>query len=179
MTMTTITIRPYQPEDAQALFEAARESVADVYPWLPWCHPEYTLGEAQSWIASQLENVAQGCAYEFVIVGNGGRYLGGCGVNQVNRAHLGANLGYWIRSSAAGRGYAPRAVRALATWAFAHTDLERLEILVATANGRSQRVAEKAGANYEGVLRCRLHAHGRFDDAMVYSIVRSDWKPPA
>jgi RimJ/RimL family protein N-acetyltransferase len=60
----------------------------------------------------------------------------------------------------------------LADWAFANTNLERLEIVVAVGNGRSERVAEKAGASREGTMRSRLYIHDRPHDAVMYSIVR-------
>jgi RimJ/RimL family protein N-acetyltransferase len=169
---TRVAIRFYAAEDAEGLFEAARESIADVHPWLPWCHPGYALHEAKEWAAKQPELRERGEEYNFVITNAAGRFLGGCGLNQLNPLHRTANLGYWVRSSAAGQGAAPAAVAALARWAFAHTTLERLEILAATTNLRSQRVAEKAGALREGVLRRRLHVHGVAHDAVVYSLVR-------
>ena len=86
--------------------------------------------------------------------------------------HRFANLGYWVRSSAAGRGVAPAAVRLLADWAFRETDLLRLEIVAAVGNRRSQRVAEKAGAIREGVLRDRLLLHGQPHDVVIYAILR-------
>ena len=86
-----------------------------------------------------------------------------------------ANLGYWVRTSQAGRGVAPRAIRHLASFAFAETDLQRLEIVCAVGNQRSQRAAEKAGAHREGILRARLFVHGQPHDAVMYSIVRSSW----
>jgi RimJ/RimL family protein N-acetyltransferase len=110
-----------------------------------------------------------------VIFEDGNRMVGGCGLNALNPGHRFANLGYWIRTSAAGRGYAARAVRALAAWAFANTQLERLEIVAAVGNIRSQRAAEKAGAHREGILRARLMVHGQPSDAVMYSIVRSGW----
>jgi RimJ/RimL family protein N-acetyltransferase len=66
-----------------------------------------------------------------------------------------ANLGYWVRSSLAGRGIAPAAVLQLVSWAFQHTALHRLEIVVAVGNRRSQHVAEKVGAHRDAVLRKR------------------------
>ncbi|OGF14572.1 MAG: hypothetical protein A2W00_07540 [Candidatus Eisenbacteria bacterium RBG_16_71_46] len=175
--MSAISIRPYDPADAPALHEAALESAREVYPWLPWCHPGYTLEEARSWIASQVVERERGSAYEFAVFDETGRFLGGCGLNGINGVHRFANLGYWIRSSAAGRGLTDQAVRALATWAFAGTDLERLEIVTAVGNTRSQRVAEKAGARREGILRARLLVHGHPHDAVMYSIVRADRTP--
>jgi len=168
-------LRPYEATDAAALCEAARESAAEVYPWLSWCHADYTLAEAAEWAGSRAPLADAGQEYNFVIVGSDGRFLGGCGLNQVNRLHRYANLGYWVRTSATGRGVATEAVRELAQFAFRNTDLVRLEIVCAVGNGRSQRVAERAGAHREGVLRHRLILHGEPVDAVMFSLVRQEW----
>jgi ribosomal-protein-serine acetyltransferase len=151
---------------------AALESVAEVYPWMAWCHPRYSLDEARQWVVDQEKLAKQGMAYEFAILGEGGRFLGGCGINQINRADRFANLGYWVRTSAMGRGVAPTAARLVAEFAFQETDLIRLEIVCAAANTRSQRVAEKLGAVREGVLRSRLLLPTGPSDAVMYSLVR-------
>ena len=170
--MALCSIRAYEPEDAQALWEAARESVRDVFPWLPWCHPEYSMAEAVEWIRSRAPLAAEGREYTFAIVGTDGRFLGGCGVNQINRLHRFGNLGYWVRTSATGHGVATEAVRQVAEFAFRTADLVRLEIVCAVGNDASQRVAERAGAVREGILRHRLLVHGQPVDAVMYSLVR-------
>ncbi len=169
-----LSIRPYALSDAAALFEAATESTAEVFPWLPWCHPGYELAEAQSWIEHQVQAFTRAEQFEFVIQSASGDFLGGCGVNLLDSVHLRANLGYWVRSSATGRGIAPAAARLAAKWAFANTDLVRLEIITSVQHARSQRVAEKAGAQREGVLRKRLLLHGVHHDAVVYSLLRPE-----
>jgi ribosomal-protein-serine acetyltransferase len=170
--MAPCTLRAYEPGDAGALFEAARESVAEVFPWLSWCHPGYSTAEAAEWIRARAPLAAEGREYTFAIVGGDGRYLGGCGISQVNRVHRFANMGYWLRTSATGRGVATEATRQLAELAFRDTDLVRLEIVCAVGNERSQRVAERTGAVREGVLRSRLLLHGQAVDAVMYSLVR-------
>ena len=170
--MAVCSIRAYEPEDAQALWEAARESVRDVFPWLPWCHPDYSMAEAVEWIRSRAPLAAEGREYTFAIVGTDGRFLGGCGVNQINRLHRFGNLGYWVRTSATGHGVATEAVRQVAEFAFRTADLVRLEIVCAVGNDASQRVAERAGAVREGILRHRLLVHGQPVDAVMYSLVR-------
>jgi len=166
------TIRPYCDEDAPALHAAALESVEQVFPWLPWCHPGYTIQEARDWARTRRELFERGAEYEFAIVDQDGRFLGGCGLNQIQRAHKMANLGYWVRTSATGRGVATAAVRQAARFALERTDLVRLEILCAVGNLGSRRVAEKAGAVREAVLGSRLFLHGRPHDAVVYAILR-------
>jgi ribosomal-protein-serine acetyltransferase len=170
--MSTCVIRPYQAKDAQNVYEAVRESLGDLVPWMPWCHPDYSLEEARQWVSSQDVLAQRGLAYEFAILDDRGGYLGGCGINQLNHAHRFANLGYWVRSSAAGHGTAPAAARLAADYAFNQTALVRLEIVCAVDNLRSQRAAEKTGAVREGVLRSRLVLQGKPTDAVMYGIAR-------
>jgi len=167
------SIRVYEPEDAHDLWEAARESVVEVSRWLPWCHAGYSMAEAVEWTRTRGPLAAEGNEYAFAIFGSDGRFMGGCGLNQINRIHRFANLGYWVRSSATRRGIATAAVKQVAEFAFLKTDLVRLEIVCAVGNEPSQRVAERAGAAREGVLRNRLLLYGRAVDAVMYSLVRN------
>lgn len=165
-------IRPYEAADAEPLWQAARESVAEVFPWLPWCHAAYSMAEATDWVTSRAKLATERREFAFAIVGADGRFLGGCGINQINPIHGFGNLGYWVRTSATGRGVATEAVRQAAEFAFSKTDLVRLEIVCAADNLRSQRVAERAGALREGVLRNRLRLHDEPVDAVMYSLIR-------
>jgi RimJ/RimL family protein N-acetyltransferase len=166
-----VVIRPYVAEDAPALWAAARESQAEVFRWLEWCHPGYALADAEWWCNSRAALAAAGQEYSFAISAPDGGFLGGCGLNQINTVHRIANLGYWVRTSATGRGVATEAVRQLRRFAFENTNLVRLEIVCAVGNQASQRVAEAAGAFREGVLRSRLIVHGSPADAVMHSLV--------
>jgi ribosomal-protein-serine acetyltransferase len=71
-SLNDICIRPYRVEDASALWEAAIASQAELTPWMPWCHPKYSIEESRSWIETQVAAFEQGAAFEFVIAsGNG------------------------------------------------------------------------------------------------------------
>jgi len=170
--VVSVQIRPYRLDDAAMVVEAAIESIAAVQPWMPWCHPNYSFAESRSWIAMQVEAFERRTAFEFAIVATDGRYLGGCGLNQIDAVNRRANLGYWVRSTAARRGVATTAVRQLRDWAFEATDLVRLEIVIAAGNAASHRVAEKSGAIREGVLRRRLILHDVAHDATIFSFTR-------
>jgi hypothetical protein len=50
----------------------------------------------------------------------------------------------------------------------------RIEIVVATDNHKSQKVAEKVGAVREGVLRRRLMVRQNIYDAVMFSLVPTD-----
>ncbi len=150
------------------------ESVSEVRPFMPWCRPDLTVEDARSWIGAQVAAFESRTAFEFVIVSVDGRFLGGCGLNQIDDANRRANLGYWVRSSATRGGVATAAIRQLVPWAFTKTDLVRLEVVVSAENAASLRAAEKSGAVREGVLRERLVLHGKSHDAVMFSFVRSD-----
>jgi RimJ/RimL family protein N-acetyltransferase len=167
-----VTIRPYAVTDAQAVWEAVRESVNQLMPWMPWCHPDYSLEESRTWLETQVQAFAAKTAYEFAITSSDGRYIGGCGLNQIDSANRRANLGYWVRSTATGRGAATEAVRLIHRWAIDHTDLIRMEIVIAVGNLASQRVAEKATAVREGTLFKRLLLRGTPWDAVMFSLTR-------
>src|SRR5258708_16567218 len=104
-----LLIRPYREEDATALYEAVRESISEVSPWLPWCHQNYSIEESREFIGSR-ELASQGGEwYSFgIFEADSCRLLGGVVINFINPVHQIANLGYWVRTSAAGAGVAPR-----------------------------------------------------------------------
>lgn len=170
--MTTFELRFPESDDLDALYEAVRESIDELHRWMPWCQRDYSLADAAGWIAAQDEGRRSATEFAFLIVGKQQRVLGCCGLNQINSAYRIANLGYWVRASEVGRGVASRATREVAEWAFANTELQRLEIVAAVGNSASQTVAIKAGAVREGVLRSRLLVHGEFHDAVMHSIIR-------
>jgi RimJ/RimL family protein N-acetyltransferase len=83
-------------------------------------------------------------------------------------------MGFWVRTSATGRGITSEAARLVVGFAFERLGLERVEVMAAVDNAASRRVAEKIGAQREGVLRRRLVLQGEPTDVVLYSLVRGD-----
>lgn len=166
-------IRPYSTSDAEKLYEAVEESREHLSLWLPWCHPDYGLKDSVAWVDKQVQAFARKEEYHFVIGDSEGRLLGACGLNSIDGDQGRANLGYWVRKTALGKGVATAAVRLLVDWAFSSTALERLEVLVAVDNFASLRVAEKAGALREGRLYRRLRYGGQWKDAFLHVFLRT------
>ena len=175
LTDRSIMIRRYRDSDAALLYEAVRESIPEVSKWLPWCHETYSIEESREFVAAR-KLASQGDEwYSFAVLDTDSeKFLGGVGINFINRVHQMANLGYWVRTSAAGRGVATAATRLAARFGFEQLGLQRIEIVAAIDNVASQRVADKAGATREGILRKRLLINGRPHDAVLYSLVRGD-----
>ena len=172
MTHPAIAIRPYRAGDAEPCYRAAIESVQSVFPFMPWCRPDLTLTDQRAWVEGKVQTFVERKEFAFAICSSADEYLGCCELNHLDPINLRANLGYWVRSSAQKQGLGTSATRLLRDWAFQNTDLQRLEIVVSTRNSPSLKVAAKAGATREAVLKNRLLLHGEFHDAVLFAFVR-------
>jgi RimJ/RimL family protein N-acetyltransferase len=167
-----ITLCPYELKHVEPQVIAGRESVAEISPWMSWCHHKYSAEESRNWIESCMKEWEVGTAYQFAITDSReDSFLGGCGLNKINEIDKVANLGYWVRSSRVKQGIATTATALLAQFGFRKLKLNRIEILVAIENKASQGVAVKAGAMREGILRNRLLLHGKIHDAVMFSLI--------
>ncbi|GAB3263984.1 GNAT family N-acetyltransferase [Chitinimonas naiadis] len=172
-----IRIRPFRTGDTAAFFAAVKESIPTLSPWLSWCHAAYSETEAELYVAGRVSawHAAQG-SYSFVIEDTADQtLLGSVGLSAVQDLFLNqANVGYWIRSSATGRGAVTHAVQLVSRFAFEQLGLTRLEIGALVDNVASRRVAEKAGYQYEALLRNGLLSRGEARDSVLYSLIPAD-----
>ena len=174
LTDGDIIIRPCQPEDAAVICEGVRESMEEMLKWAPWCHPDYSMSDCTSWLSSRPQMWSEGIEYDFVIFDTkDNAFLGGCTLDQINRKHNFANLGYWVRSSRSGQGIATAAVRLISRFGLETLGFTRLEIVTAVPNKASQRVAEKVGAVREGVHRNRHVVRDKMYDAVMFSLINN------
>lgn len=174
LTDGVVALRYYRPGDVAAVFEAVDESRAEIGAWMDWCHADYAPRDAETWVASQPVLRASGDHPMVIVDADTDRLLGSSGLNQVNAIHGFANLGYWVRTSATGRGVASRAARLVSIAGLSALGLHRIEIVTDVRNTASIRVAEKTGALRESVARNRLRHGGESHDACMFSLVKDD-----
>jgi RimJ/RimL family protein N-acetyltransferase len=176
LTDGVLTLRSVTIGDAPALVDAVQESVAQIMPWMGWCVPDYNEDIARSWLAVLPEAWEAGTQYALAITdAQSGEFLGGTGLNHINYQYRLANLGYWVRTSATGRGTATRAARLVGEFGVTQIGLLRVEIVVVVGNQPSLRVAQKCGAKREGLLRNRLIVREKVLDAVMHSLTPQDF----
>lgn len=156
--------------------EALVESHAELRPWMPWAK---TLQSAEQTEAFCREGETKWRAREMfdfcLFRGEDGRLVGKGGLHTIDWTVPKFEIGYWIRSSCTGRGYASEAVAALAAFARSSLGARRLEITSDARNAASRRVAERAGFVLEGILRNRRRdAEGLLADTCLYARVFPD-----
>jgi len=175
LTDGAILLRPFRPGDAEHVYEAVRESLPELLPWMPWAHPDYAIEESKKWIELCAQTWAKGKEYNFVILdAKDGSLLGSCGLNKVRRKAGFANLGYWVGSKYTGKGIATAAALLVARFGFDELGLNRIEIGAATGNAASQRVAEKVGATRKGIQKRKLVFRDKVYDRQVFSLTPQD-----
>jgi RimJ/RimL family protein N-acetyltransferase len=168
---------------AGEFLQAVLESKATLMRWMPWCHATYGATDVARWFETADQMWTNQTAFPMLIRSKvNGALLGGAGLQDVLLyGKREAELGYWVRKSARGRGVASTAIRAIAAFAFDELKLVRASMRIRLDNTSSRRAAERAGASFEGVTRHGIvHGEARFD-AAHYSLLPADlarpWSP--
>lgn len=165
-----IRLEALSEEHFQVYWQSIERSRNQIESWLGTFFSPQTEDLTTIFLQDRYSDWQQGNGYYFAIFDDE-TFIGLGFVNTINARHKFANLGYWVDSAQTGRGYATKIVRGLAEFAFQDLALFRVEVVIDVNNKGSQKVAEKAGAIYEGILRNRLYLYGNPCDAAMYSLI--------
>jgi precorrin-6B C5,15-methyltransferase / cobalt-precorrin-6B C5,C15-methyltransferase len=171
LTPGDLTLRPFTQADAYNVVEACQDP--ETLRWLPLPQP-YTLAHAEWFIGTFGPSQRESGAGVVFAIESAGRLAGAIDLKHVNWTDKVAEVGYWVAPWARGRGVASEATRALSQWAIRDHGFERVELLAATGNVASQRVAQKAGFVREGVARNAGRVHDARVDLVVFALVPDD-----
>ncbi|MDM5317129.1 GNAT family protein [Fictibacillus sp. b24] len=135
------------------------ETVKDVHSEIQWYQTIVKEGSGMRW---------------GITLRNSGNVIGSCGF--LNRApkHFRAEVGFELSKQYWGKGIAAEALEAVIKFGFEHLQLERIEALIEPANTSSQKLVEKTSFMREGLLRHYEYTCGKFDDLLIYSILKGD-----
>ena len=170
-----LRLRPPRRADLEPLHAAIEETLPDLVQWLPWARPGHVRLDSRRYLRGARNAWSKRSAFEFVIEEErGGLLVGVASLHRIDWSRRSAGLGYWVRRSRWGRGYAPEAAEALANHGFGRLGLHRIEIHIAEHNRASHAVATKLGAVREGLARDSEFINGAFVTHVQYSLLSSD-----
>jgi len=159
-------IRQWTLEDIPSLARHANNAsisanLRDGFPY------PYTEKNAEIFISANLE-----APWNYAIEVNG-EAVGGIGlVIGLDVHRFSAEMGYWLAEPYWGRGIVSKAVHALTTYAFQHTDLIRIYATVFESNLASMRVLDKNGFQLEGILRKNVVKRGVVLDNYLFAKIK-------
>ena len=151
-----LVLRSFRGADAPALHSALAESVNELrrFPWfLPWVAEEPTLQAAELRCREAGANFLLRTDLPYLgFERETGRLVCSMGLHRTDWQLPKTEVGYWVRTSEAGKGYAREGVAALASWALDQLKAKRVELVTDQENTASRRVAEACGFVLEGTL---------------------------
>ncbi|GHA63575.1 GNAT family N-acetyltransferase [Pontibacter akesuensis] len=179
-TLTTerLELRPIQPSDADFILRGLSDERVTRYYAVHYNTAEEV--QEQMKFYEDLIRSGTGVWWAFSLKGEG-VLIGACGLNELEREHQKAQIGFWLLPGYWGKGYIQEAARAVTKYGFDTLQLNRIEAIVEGGNGQSEKVLQKLGFSYEGRLRESEAKNGAFIDLLYYSMLRREFaaKSPA
>lgn len=169
LTDSEVTLRPWRPNDAAAVFSACQDPL--IARFIPIPQP-YTEEDAQTFVEIRRRDWETQDERSFAIVDAATGELLGSIARHGPFGHR-ATYGYWLVPEARSRGIATRALRLITDWTIATTSVIRLDLYTDLENDASGRVAQRVGFEREGIRRAwELDREGRPIDVVFYVLVR-------
>jgi ribosomal-protein-alanine N-acetyltransferase len=173
-----VELHPPRRGDADEWSRVRLANEAWLAPWeptagSPWA-ARHTPQAYRAMRRAVLRRATLGATLPFVVRVEG-RLAGQVTVDNVVRGALrSGNLGYWIDRAAAGRGMASLAVALVCDHVFGPARLHRLQADIRPENGPSQRLVDRLGFRYEGLLRRYLDIDGDWRDHRSFALLAED-----
>ncbi len=171
-----LLVRCPREGDGAHVHEAIQESFAELHDQMHWARSPTTANECE--IKARLTRAKYMARKDmglFLFRREDGRFVGGSGLHKPDWTIPRFEIGYWLRTSETGKGYATEAVSAIARLAFDRLGAKRVEIRCDGRNERSASVAKRLGFALEGTLRNHRRApDGSVADTLVFARVDAE-----
>lgn len=171
-----LTLRPFRPEDAEAMFRnwASDPEVAKHTTWLAHKNAEISRQVIESWCKSYKKpNSYHWC----ITLGDTDEPVGSIDTVKTDEFVGWAEIGYCLSRRLWGQGIMTEALTAVLDYLFRVVGYERIVARHRLENPASGAVMKKAGMQYEGIARhATRNNRGEFCDLAVYAAIRPEWE---
>jgi RimJ/RimL family protein N-acetyltransferase len=166
-------LRAWRDSDLQPLVTACQDPEISRWTRVPF---PYGPSDARNYLLQRHDALHAGASAPFAVVRAEDRdqLLGSISLMRFSWKNARAEVGYWLARDARGQGHITRAVRLITNWGFVHLGLQRIDLVAATGNPASQRVAERCGFTREAVLRSYMVSKTGRDDMVAFGLLPTD-----
>jgi RimJ/RimL family protein N-acetyltransferase len=147
-----LSIRPVMPGDGPIIYEAFKETEADLNKWLSWSLKVKKVEDIEKTCREFYAKFILRNEFHFAIFMDE-KYIGSCSLHKVDWNILTAEVGYWLRKTAQGQGYVREAIAALSDYANKEMGIKKLSIIVDDENTKSASVPEAIGYTLEAKIK--------------------------
>lgn len=170
----------YAPKvgDGRMINDAIKESHAELKSWLTWADPLPSPEQSEEMNRLSIAQYLRREVFRMNVLQKSDRlFVGVTSLHHMDWSVPAFEIGYWVRTSLVGKGYASESVEGITDFAFSALGAQRMEIRCDPRNDRSAAVARRAGYTFEGTIR---HDMREKDDtlssAYVFSMIRAEWE---
>jgi len=166
-------LRAWRDSDLQPLVTACQDPEISRWTRVPF---PYGPSDARNYLLQRHDALHAGASAPFAVVLADDRdhLLGSISLMRFSWKNARGEVGYWLAQQARGQGHTTRAVRLITNWGFVQLGLQRIDLMAATGNPASQRVAERCGFTREAVLRSFMVSKTGRDDMVAFGLLASD-----
>jgi ribosomal-protein-alanine N-acetyltransferase len=171
-----VFLRPAERGDYEAWASLRAGSRQFLAPWEPtWPPDALSRASFRARVARYAEDWRTDQAYNFLIFAQDETLIGGVGLSNLRRGvSETASLGYWVGEAFARQRYMTAALPLVLDFAFDRLGLHRVEAACLPTNIPSRALLARAGFHQEGYARGYLCIEGKWQDHLLFAILRSD-----
>jgi ribosomal-protein-serine acetyltransferase len=174
-----IFLSPLDGLDTVELWESVEGSRVSLERFLPWVPFQSDVESSRGLANASGDDWDAGRSVRFGLRERStSRFIGVVSLENFLDLHRSAELGYWLRDDATGRGYMTEGAAVCLEWGFRVVGLHRVRVAAAADNHRSLRVIERLGFKPEGVAREAEWCAGRWLDHAVFALLEDEWRCP-
>ena len=163
-------------QEARELLSVVAASRLELGEFMGWPRDMVDLDQARRFIKLGRESWLQSRTVRLGVFERAtGVLVGNIELDGVDLRRSQAELGYWVRTDRAGRGYASEGAWSMLRYAFETLRLHKVRADVAVGNHKSARVLEKVGFVREGTLREDRMIAGSYLDHWRYGILEREF----
>jgi [ribosomal protein S5]-alanine N-acetyltransferase len=180
LTGDRVFLRSPERGDYEAWASLRAASRNFLTPWEPsWPRDALSRTSFRARIGRYAEDWRADQAYNFFIFTDDETLVGGIGLSNIRRGvSETASLGYWVGEAFARQRYMTEALPLTLEFAFDRLGLHRVEAACLPTNIPSRSLLARAGFQQEGYAREYLCIEGKWQDHLLFAILRGDRNSP-
>jgi len=156
------------------LFDLTNTNRKYLREWLPWVDSTRNINDTAEFVKTSVSRNNKKNGFELVIKYQE-RIAGILGLLYIDHLNKNTEIGYWLAESFTGKGIMTESCKALTDRCLKEMNLNRVSIRCAAENYISQGIPKRLNFKKEGVLRENGFLNGKFEDHIVYSMLKSEW----
>lgn len=174
-----LVLEPFRRRDIDPMVEAVQASLPELTRWLPWPYAGYNRLDATRFVRDSMKSWRDQRAFDFSMrtQDDPERHVGNVSIWHTSRQFRTGEIGYWVRTDAAGQGLATEATAAMLALGFGPLGMHRITLRIAVGNHASAAIAGKLGFTHEGTLREVIRVRDRWLDHDLFSLLYREYHP--